>query len=70
MVNLFQNERAYVLGDKELNIIGTREKLAQWRFRSVGPAWVKNGRCVIYLGVDLNAWISANRTNPSKEAAK
>ncbi|MBL4749762.1 MAG: MerR family transcriptional regulator [Amylibacter sp.] len=70
MINLFKPEQAYVLGDPELDVIGSREKLAQWRFRKVGPAWVKIGRKVTYLGVDLNTYISANRTDPNKEAAK
>jgi hypothetical protein len=30
---------------------------------------VKIGRKVAYLGSDLNAWIAANRTDPSERAA-
>lgn len=64
MAELFQNNRAYVLGDPELELIGSREKLAQWRHRMVGPAWITIGRKVVYLGADLNAWIAANRHEP------
>ena len=64
MANIFENERVYVLGDEALSVIGTREKLAQWRFRNVGPAWVKIGRKVTYLGVDLNAYLEAQRVDP------
>lgn len=69
MAELFENNRTYVLGDPELTVLGSREKLAQWRFRNVGPAWIKIGRKVAYLGSDLNDWIAANRTDPSERAA-
>ena len=46
MPNLFENDRNYVLGDPELNIIGDRAKLAQWRHKMKGPAFYKLGRKV------------------------
>ena len=64
MVEIFDRNRTYVLGDPELDVLGTREKLAQWRHRMVGPAWLKLGRKVAYTGGDLNAWIAANRHEP------
>ena len=67
MENLFEQNSNYVLGDDELNIIGDREKLAQWRHKGVGPAFYKLGRKIIYRGADLNAWAEANRVDPSKE---
>lgn len=69
MANIFEHKRTYVLGDPELEVLGTREKLAQWRHRRVGPPWIKIGRKVAYLGADLNAWLSAQRTDPNSEAA-
>lgn len=30
MTELFESDRNYLLGDPELEIIGDREKLAQW----------------------------------------
>lgn len=69
MVELFENHRTYVLGDPELELIGSREKLAQWRHRMVGPAWVSIGRKIAYLGSDLNAWIATNRTDPNEKVA-
>ncbi|SMX24044.1 MerR family transcriptional regulator [Boseongicola aestuarii] len=69
MANIFDNNRTYILGDPELHLLGTREKLAQWRHRMVGPPWVKIGRKVAYLGTDLNNWLAAQRTDPSNEAA-
>jgi hypothetical protein len=65
--NLFENDRNYVLGDPELNIIGDRAKLAQWRHKMKGPAFYKLGRKVIYRGSDLNAWAEANRTDPNED---
>ena len=68
MAELFDSNRTYILGDPELEIIGSRELLAQWRHRMVGPAWVSIGRKITYFGSDLNAWISAQRTDPNEEA--
>ena len=31
MTDLFENQRNYVLSDTELELLGDREKLAQWR---------------------------------------
>jgi hypothetical protein len=65
MASLFEQNRNYVLGDDELNIIGDRDKLAQWRHKGMGPAFYKLGRKIIYRGVDLNAWAEAHRVEPS-----
>ena len=70
MPSLFEDERCYVLADPELELLGDREKLAQWRHKGVGPAYYKIGRKVIYRGTDLNAWLDANRIDPSQEGAK
>ncbi|MCO4775950.1 MULTISPECIES: MerR family transcriptional regulator [Lentibacter] len=66
MANLFEQNRNYVLGDYELNIIGDRDKLAQWRHKGMGPAFYKLGRKIIYRGEDLNAWADAQRVEPAK----
>ena len=36
---MFDENRNYVLGDPELDIVGDREKLAQWRHKNKGPAY-------------------------------
>jgi len=54
MPNIFDNDRNYVLGDTELDLIGDRDKLAQWRHKGHGPSYYKLGRKVIYRGCDLN----------------
>ena len=66
VTDLFENERSYVLGDPELEIIGDREKLAQWRHKMKGPAFYRLGRKIIYRSADLNAWMEANRVDPSR----
>ncbi|SFD85059.1 helix-turn-helix domain-containing protein [Roseivivax sediminis] len=68
MSQLFDPSRAYVLGDPELEIIGDRAKLAQWRHKGIGPAYYRLGRKILYRGADLNAWAEANRVDPGREA--
>jgi len=69
MPELFDTNRNYTLGDTELEIIGDRDKLAQWRPKGMGPAFYKLGRKIIYRGVDLNAWTEAQRVDPCKGGA-
>jgi len=61
MASLFEDNRNYVLGDKELDLIGDREKLAQWRHKGIGPAFYRLGRKIVYCGFDLNTWAEASR---------
>lgn len=61
MPNIFENERSYLLGDPELDLLGDREKLAQWRYKGIGPAYYKLGRKIVYRGSDLNAWANQRR---------
>ena len=68
MAQLFEQNRTYVLGDPELEIIGDREKLAQWRHKRIGPAFYRLGRKIVYRGADLNAWAEAQRVDPGKGA--
>ena len=67
MPDLFDANRAYVLGDPELDLIGTREKLAQWRHRLRGPAFYRIGRKIIYRGSDLNDWLATHRVDPLEQ---
>ena len=68
MANLFEQNRNYLPGDPELDVLGDRTKLAQWRHKGMGPAYYKLGRKIIYRGADLNAWADANRIDPAGEA--
>ena len=65
MAQLFEQNRNYILGDPELELIGDRNKLAQWRHKGVGPCYYTLGRKIIYRGADLNAWAEAQRVDPS-----
>jgi hypothetical protein len=65
MASLFDDKRNYILGDLELEIIGDRDKLAQWRHKGLGPTYYKLGRKVVYRGSDLNAWVEAQRVEPT-----
>jgi len=67
MANLFEQDRNYILGDPELEIIGDRTKLAQWRHKGIGPAFYRLGRKIVYRGADLNAWAEAHRVEPGAE---
>lgn len=67
MPKLFEDDRSYLLGDPELDIIGDRQKLAQWRHKMKGPAFYRLGRKIVYCGADLNAWLAANRIDPEKQ---
>ena len=69
MAKLFEDNRNYVLGDPELELIGSREKLAQWRHKNMGPAYYKLGRKVVYRGRDLNVWAEAHRIDPRVDRA-
>lgn len=61
MTVLFEINRNFVLGDPQLEVIGSKEKLAQWRHKGIGPAYYKLGRKIIYSGSDLNEWAEAQR---------
>ena len=58
MANLFDQNRNYVIGD--------RDKPAQWRHKNMGPAFYRLGRKIIYRGADLNTWAEASRVDPGK----
>jgi hypothetical protein len=58
---LFDENRNYVLGDPELNLLGNKEKLAYWRHRKFGPSYFSLGRKIIYTGKSLNEFCDAHR---------
>ncbi|MCZ4258142.1 MerR family transcriptional regulator [Sulfitobacter sp. G21635-S1] len=69
MVKIFDDDRVFFPEDPELRVFGAIEKLAQWRHRNRGPAFIRIGRRIGYFGADLNAYLSAQRTDPNGEAA-
>lgn len=68
MANIFDADRIYFPEDPEMNVFGDRLKLAQWRHRKRGPAFVRIGRRIGYHGSDLNAYLSAQRVDPNEAA--
>lgn len=70
MPKLFEDTRSYLPGDPELDVIGDRQKLAQWRHKGIGPAYYKLGRKIVYRGEDLNAWADAHRVDPGTGAVR
>lgn len=69
MADIFDHDRIFFAEDPEMRIFGSTEKLAQWRHRMTGPAFIRIGRRIGYHGSDLNAYLTAQRTDPSIEAA-
>ena len=69
MAKVFDNNRVYFPEDPEMRLFGSVEKLAQWRHRVTGPAFIRIGRRIGYHGTDLNAYLAAQRTDPSSEVA-
>ncbi len=68
-IHIFDDDRVFFPEDSEMRVFGTVEKLAQWRHRNRGPAFIRIGRRIGYHGTDLNAYLSAQRTDPNGEAA-
>lgn len=69
MANIYDDDRIYFPEDSELRVLGSCERLAQWRHRMTGPAFVRIGRRIGYFGSDLNAYLQAQRVDPNGEAA-
>jgi hypothetical protein len=38
--------------------------LTQWRFRGIGPKYIKVGRAVFYRRADVAEWLGAQRREP------
>ena len=43
--------------------------LEDWRYRSVGPRYLKVGRVVRYRRADVDAWLAARVVTPNREVA-
>ncbi|MGR3551594.1 MerR family transcriptional regulator [Pseudooceanicola sp.] len=69
MADIFYQDRIFFPEDPELRVLGSVEKLAQWRHRNRGPAFIRIGRRIAYHGTDLNAYLNAQRVDPNGEAA-
>ena len=66
MAQMFDDDRTYVLGNPELEFLGSKQKLFKWRYQKFGPAWIKVSRKVLYAGSDLNSWVASRRIDPNQ----
>jgi hypothetical protein len=48
MTDIYDNDRIFFPEDPELRVLGSIEKLAQWRHRNTGPAFIRIGRRIGY----------------------
>ncbi|MCL5776438.1 helix-turn-helix domain-containing protein [Limibaculum sp. FT325] len=52
----------------EMRTIGAVQTLARWRHEGKGPAYIKSGSRVLYLGADVLAWLAARRVENDEVA--
>jgi hypothetical protein len=69
VTKVYEDGRIFFPEDRELRVLGTIAKLAQWRHRNTGPAFIRIGRRIGYHGTDLNAYLTAQRVDPNSKAA-
>ena len=61
---MFDDSKLYFTDDPALLVLGRPSTLAHWRSEGRGPAFVKLGMRVGYLGRALNDWIKARTVHP------
>ena len=49
----------------EMRVVAAVQTLARWRHEGFGPAYIKRGSRVIYLGHDVLDWLEARRIAPA-----
>jgi hypothetical protein len=57
----FQDGDFYTSKELEAKGIAKQQTFAQWRHLKKGPPYIKVGSRVLYPGVDLLAWLEAQR---------
>ena len=68
---MFEDDKLYPVDDLRtgrddvLRVLGSYSTLAQWRFRRVGPKFIKCGARVLYRGRDLNEWLDSQTNSPA-----
>jgi len=62
------NDNDLLTPEKALECLGgavsSTGTLANWRYRGVGPKWIKIGRAVLYRRADLNDYIARHSHDP------
>ena len=64
---MFEADKLHFTDDPALLILGPYSTLAHWRSEGRGPAFIKVGARVAYLGRDLNRWLLARRVATSDQ---
>ena len=66
---MFDETRLYLTGDPALRAIAPASTMAHWRCENRGPAYIRLGQKIGYSGVDLNAWLAAQRVQTAQQSA-
>lgn len=57
----FNPESYYRPSSPQMRDIAAEQTLARWRCEGVGPAYIKIGGRILYLGADVIKWLKAHR---------
>ena len=64
---MFDPDKYYRTGDKELLQIASFVTLARWRCKGTGPSYIKVGFRVLYHGSALNDWLEKRTVRPERD---
>ena len=67
---MFDDTKLYLAGDPALRVLGSPSTLAHWRSEGRGPAFIKLGARVGYLGSDLNQWLASRTVRPTDSGCR
>ncbi len=63
---MFDETKLYLNTDEALDVIAPRHTRNDWRYKGVGPAYIKlGGLRIAYSGKDLNEWLRERRIEPA-----
>ena len=65
---MFDETRLYMTDDPALRALAPSSTMAHWRSEGRGPAFIKIGSRVAYLGRDLNTWLELRTVQPKEVA--
>lgn len=63
----FEYDKIYLNDDPDLDILAAPQTRARWRCEGQGPAFVKLGRRVAYLGRDLISYVERRRVSSTSQ---
>ena len=65
---MFDDSKIYLTTDPALAVIAAPSTMAHWRSEGRGPAYIKLGLRVGYLGRALNEWIASRTVRPTERS--